>query len=758
MSNTKPTVDNAAPLKGTHRPHINAGDSIISIEEPKPEVLSKEKTVMHQDHENEHHEDDDFDWNEDDESMINNAHPTIPASSRSIFYSLLWPTFVILVTLGLVASSVVLGIKDANSHLRLWFTWLAFVFVMQGLTDVGIYLIPWAVRKLTLWFSPKKTERVMTRLEHYITLSFYIKLLIISSWAWGGFAVCQQLFNIPPSHYKFVPNRILQCVFYGALLLLVEKILLQIITTRFHQKAYESRIRDNEYALWVLDRFKKVIKRYEDSNLVDRLRRRTQGENSPRNSISDYPHIDTPMHEKSQFGKIERTYTEGSTFSPFNKRHNPFQNISLPDTNLFGLVAPPGIKSDEDETIYRAKKLARKLFEALIHDDVEHSDERRTKPAKLTGPRDVLLPEDFIPYFHTEEEARNAFSIFDKDGNGDISKKEMRSAVVNIYRDRKAIATALRDLSQCTGKLNVILLVVATSIWLLLVLSSFDIALSGLLPVWSALLALSFVFGQTAKEWFESVIFVFVTHPFDAGDRIFLNGTHMVVKHIGLLTTLFARWDGTMIYIPNFQLSTQNIENIRRSGHQSEVIKLQIALDTPSHKLYTLKDRLNEWIKTEGARDFTAGSGNVLFNDMFNMNKLELLISFEHKSNWQDMGARYGRRTRLLFALKEIIEGLDIKYYNVPQPVFPVLPPRSSEHSHEPSNINQPPEFHRQTTSSSTSSHTFTYHPSSSTAEHSQPISEGRTGRGQEGNEVMLAMWAAAAAAAAHQQEEGDEK
>jgi hypothetical protein len=83
------------------------------------------------------------------------------------------------------------------------------------------------------------------------------------------------------------------------------------------------------------------------------------------------------------------------------------------------------------------------------------------------------------------------------------------------------------------------------------------------MPLWSAFIAASFVFGTSAKDAFEAIIFVFVTvrsiiiyfhiecahlffflflkkkHPFDAGDRVFIGGENWVVHNVGLLVTTF---------------------------------------------------------------------------------------------------------------------------------------------------------------------------------------------------------------------------
>ena len=39
-----------------------------------------------------------------------------------------------------------------------------------------------------------------------------------------------------------------------------------------------------------------------------------------------------------------------------------------------------------------------------------------------------------------------------------------------------------------------------------------------------------FIFGNSARTTFEALIFLFVVHPFDVGDRIFVDGQSMIVE------------------------------------------------------------------------------------------------------------------------------------------------------------------------------------------------------------------------------------
>ena len=108
---------------------------------------------------------------------------------------------------------------------------------------------------------------------------------------------------------------------------------------------------------------------------------------------------------------------------------------------------------------------------------------------------------------------------------------------MKVYNGRKALAHALSDTKTAANQLNTlvtgILIVVTIIIWLLLM----GIATTKVLVFLSShLVVAAFVFGNTCKTIFEAIIFVFVMHPFDVGDRCVVDGTPVSSKrHIAHL-------------------------------------------------------------------------------------------------------------------------------------------------------------------------------------------------------------------------------
>jgi len=276
--------------------------------------------------------------------------------------------------------------------------------------------------------------------------------------------------------------------------------------------------------------------------------------------------------------------------------------------------------------------------------------------------------EDLKPAFDMEGEADAAFSMFDKDMNGDISMEELEAVCVEIGRERKAITAALKDLDSVVSRLGAVFMFVIIVISILVLISLISLSASGVLSsAGSAVLALSWLFSATAQEFLQSCIFVFVKHPFDVGDRVTIygntgttgKGDDYFVKEISLLYTEFKKMEGHVVQAPNSYLNTLFILNQRRSGGLAEAVPMTFKFGTTLDQINALRQRLLDFVTAE-KREYQS---NIL-TELKNVNEahsIDLNIVFFFKSNWQNELLRLQRRNKFICALMVAIQEVGIE-------------------------------------------------------------------------------------------------
>jgi len=188
---------------------------------------------------------------------------------------------------------------------------------------------------------------------------------------------------------------------------------------------------------------------------------------------------------------------------------------------------------------------------------------------------------------------------------------------LKVYQERKALAHALCDTKTAVKQLNKlvtgVLVVVSIVVWLLLM----EIATTKVLVFLSSQLVLAgFMFGNTCKNIFEAIIFVFVMHPFDVGDRCVVDGVEvtyssqiyfycfeirilmhriiwqLLVEEMNILTTVFLKLNNEKVYYPNSVLATKPISNYYRSPNMVESIEFSVDFTTPAEKIGALKEKI----------------------------------------------------------------------------------------------------------------------------------------------------------------------
>ncbi|KAI8382939.1 hypothetical protein BD560DRAFT_322708, partial [Blakeslea trispora] len=625
-------------------------------------------------------------------------------------------------------------------NLALWFTFVAFMFCISFITQCAVEFIPWIIKNFAGFLFSRQDEVLRARLSYYMALRLYIKLVGIGAWAWGSWAFLRWHIQSPENGqlppYVSTLERVMEILFLLALFLFVEKFILQLIVTSFHKKAYGDRLEKNERALRTLDKLKRVKRTMPQDFLLKRIKR-----NKQRTNTKVYQADTEETSSKNKFKPIINT-NPGTPVS--EEVSSTRQNVTFPPTHSMDTLIPiPPLgerklsrkltdeRSIEDEIKHEQEEKKKRNYLArmrqkrmntglsgfssnnssildaaffnswnikggynrLFKESVLQQDPIRQ--AKVLA-RDIyhnvmgnnpvrhyLIESDLYDFFRTINEAREAFQLFDIDTNGDISKRELRAGCIRIYRERKDLARSMRDMSQVTGTLDIILLVVFACIWAVVVMAVFGVNVATqLTPLWSAFIAASFIFGSSAKDAFESILFVFVIHPFDTGDRILVDSENWTVASVGLMVTTFLKWSGDVIYVKNTVLATKYIINCRRTGNTTEALDIQISYHTPTWKIQALGDHMVKWANTY-PKLYTPNSAGVNIINLENLNRITLTFYFEHTNNFQDLGGRWLRHNNFMMELKDELQRLCITYSKPDQPVVHAFPDTEEPMSQE---------------------------------------------------------------------------
>ncbi|XP_058723224.1 mechanosensitive ion channel protein 10-like [Vicia villosa] len=307
--------------------------------------------------------------------------------------------------------------------------------------------------------------------------------------------------------------------------------------------------------------------------------------------------------------------------------------------------------------------------------DSEITSEWEAKAAAYRIFRNVAKPgskyiekEDLLRFMKIEE-VENLLPLFEGAvETGRIKRKSLKNWLVKVYLERQSLVHSLNDAKTAVDELNNIAsaIVLVLAIIVLLLVMGF-LTTQVLVFISSQLLLVAFVFGNTAKTVFEAIIFVFVMHPFDVGDRCVIDGVQMIVEEMNILTTIFLRYDNEKIFYPNSVLATKPISNFYRSPEMSDSVEFSVDVSTSIQSIGALKARIKEYL--ESRPQHWRPNHSVLVKDIENVNKMKMVLYVTHTINFQNSSDRNNRRSELVLELKRIFEDLDIKYNLLPQEV-----------------------------------------------------------------------------------------
>ena len=347
--------------------------------------------------------------------------------------------------------------------------------------------------------------------------------------------------------------QVIQFLFFLALVVSVQRMISQAIAQTFHKTAFKERLDTVSETLHVIETLRdyKPVKSHQKKPSGMRTpilfskspsrpgSRQNSRPASPVVGLRDDGHMADSENEESpkSKGKRRSALLLNTGADPNTPSVSVASAHSYPPTPLSGANTPTKRRNshgtDEGGAAAVVTQAAKALKTAVLHDarnlrgkdgadralvwDVTNSAEakRLARLIYLTfrdAKRKYLLPQDFHPAFPTPEEAEEAFRVFDKDNNGDISRREIKTVLLKVYKERRFLSRSIRDVSAASKTLDRILLFFALVVLFFISLSIFGVEVgSSLSSVYSIGIAASFIFRNAASSAFDAIMFLFVT-------------------------------------------------------------------------------------------------------------------------------------------------------------------------------------------------------------------------------------------------------
>lgn len=310
------------------------------------------------------------------------------------------------------------------------------------------------------------------------------------------------------------------------------------------------------------------------------------------------------------------------------------------------------------------------------HVTIKEAEEEGDKMFRFLTNKDFLVIEDLKNVFGSKTE--EVFRFFDRLSNSNVTKKELSTLYYETRREFIFLKKEIEVYLQLKKKLEIFLLLlvflIQTSVVFSLLTSEETIKTKQIVSSAAVFISLSTVLSETIKTIISSLIFLFVTSPYDIEDRILiydldekdeskplykridLNSTSFFPVEINFFSTRFRKWDGQEIIISNQTLAKKTICNIKRSGGYIQRTKISFtnASFELTSKFYT------KMLSFLDRRDFS--SLIIAIDEIKENNEICFSIFIKHKLNYQNVAERARRLNHFFCLLKKHIKETGVEY------------------------------------------------------------------------------------------------
>ncbi|KAL0717216.1 hypothetical protein Bca4012_066538 [Brassica carinata] len=567
----------------------------------------------------------------------------------SIWVLLEWISLVLIVT-SLVCSLTVHSLRRKTWwKLDLW-KWEVTVLVLI----CGRLVSSWIVRILV--FSAEKNFVLRKRVLYFV----YGVRKSVQNTLWLGLVLLAWHFlfdkkverETRTTAIRYV-TRVLVCLLVAVIIWLIKTLLVKVLASSFHMSTYFDRIQESLFTQYVIETLSgpplMEIQRIEEEELkvtedVKSLEKLAGAKLPPALKATVKSFMKAGKGARlSRIGSDKEGDSEGIRIDQLQRMNT--DNVSAWNMTKLMNIIRKGALSTLDEHIQDTVEESEHATQIRSECEAKIAAKKIFHNVTEPGSRYIHL-DDFLRFL-SEEESERAMALFE--GASEtlrISKSCLKNWVVKAFRERRALALTLNDTKTAVNRLH-----------------------------------LAFIFGNSCKTIFEAIIFLFVMHPFDVGDRCEIDGVQLVVEEMNILTTVFLRYDNQKIIYPNSVLGTKPIANYFRSPDMGDAVEFSVHIATPPEKIAAIKQRIISYIDFK--KDHWYPAPMIVFLNMDDLKSVKIAVWLTHRMNFQDMGERFIRRSQLLEEVGKACRELDIEYRLYPQGIhirsFPPVTPGTSD-------------------------------------------------------------------------------
>ncbi|KAL5549684.1 hypothetical protein UlMin_004915 [Ulmus minor] len=636
------TIDDQPNPKTKNLKRLNFSKPRSRFEEFKhplpPRAIPESEQLLPENHEDSSSSDDDDEWYEDEEDYDDETKARIRRKKKKINKRAIieWTLFLTIMTC-LICSLTFKSLKHRNKFgLEIW-KWCLMVMVIF----CGRLVAGWVVGFLV--FLIERNFMLKEKVLYFV----YGLRKSFQNCAWLGLVLVAWMIIFPNvhKHSKFLRKvfRALIAVLVGATIWLLKILFVKISASSFHVATFFDRMKESVFQTYILETLSGPPLDEEEREL-------------PRRHLAASKSLPARIRERKVLKKVRSRESEGGArridMEKLKKLSLNGRGTAWNVKRLVSYVRSSGLSTisntidgfgyaeSEITSEWEARTTAQRIFKHVAKPNAKYIDE-----------------EDLLRFLKSEE-VYTIFPLFEGSETGKISKSAFKNWVVHAYVERKALAHSLNDTRTAVQQLHK--LASAVVIVIIIVVSLLVVGLATtkvVFVVTSQLLLVGFMFQNTCKTMFESIIFVFVMHPFDVGDRCEMN----------ILTTVFLRYDNEKIFYPNSVLLTKPISNFRRSPDMADSVEFTVDVSTTVDTFNALKKAIQTYIESKPKH--WSPKHSVLIKEIENVNKMKMGLYVQHTMNHQNFGEKSSRRSELMFELKKIFESLGIKYHLLPREV-----------------------------------------------------------------------------------------